>query len=74
MLQLETPSQVTRLLRQVLSCSKGFQKAFVAVDGSEIWQTHQLGLVVAISFFTGFQKHPNGGWEWDFWTINNITV
>ena len=24
------------------------------------------GLVVAISFFTGFQKHPNGGWEWDF--------
>ena len=44
MLQLETPSQVTRLLRQVLSCSKGFQKAFVAVDGSEIWQTHQLGV------------------------------
>ena len=31
---------------------------------------NQLRLVVYLPLFTGFQKHPNGGWPWDFWSIN----
>ena len=27
-----------------------------------------------IPWFTGFQHHPNGGWPWDFWTINSTTL
>ena len=33
---------------------------------------HQLRLVVYPIIYKGF-IHPNGGWEWDFWTINSIT-
>ena len=24
-------------------------------------------------YFTGFTKHPFGGWPWDFWSINSMT-
>ena len=30
-------------------------------------------LVVEIyHYLQGFRIHPNGGWEWDFWTINSM--
>ena len=37
----------------------------------EIRQAPVEGRVVFIPWFIGFQHHPNGGWEWDFWTINS---
>ena len=39
------------------------------VDGSEIWLTRWYGKYPITWFYT-FQNHPNGGWPWDFWTIN----
>ena len=41
------------------------------VDGSLKSGVHQLRLVVEIPLFLGFQHHPNGGWDWDFFPINS---
>ena len=29
-------------------------------------------LVVYPTILPGFEKHPTGGWPWDFWTISSI--
>ena len=41
------------------------------VDGSEIRLTSWYGKYLII--YQGF-IHPNGGWPWDFWTINSIVT
>ena len=44
------------------------------VDGSEIRREKQLSLVVEIPLCTMGFIHPNGGWPWDFWTINSSSL
>ena len=54
---------------------KGHGECYTAtVDGSEIWQTHQLRLVVypIIYLQTGFLTSQLV--VWDFWTINSISI
>ena len=42
-------------------------------DRVDVWNpANQLRLVVYEIIYRGFQKHPKGGWPWDFWTINSI--
>ena len=42
--------------------------SYGTVDGSEI--RHQLRFVGHPIIYRAFYLPPNGGWHWDFWTIN----
>ena len=44
------------------------------VDGSEIRRSPVEGTVVYPHCLPGFFVHPNGGWPWDFWTINRPQI
>ena len=40
------------------------------VDGSEIRRA-PVDMVGYLIIYKGFAIHPNGGWPWDFWSINS---
>ena len=68
--QIQQMSKIVNLSLDFKVARGVFEALRDTVDGSEI--RHQLRLVVYPHYFTRFLHHPNGGWEWDFWTIKRM--
>ena len=57
-------------IKQAKRCAPTVERLVVQKSGFS--NSPVEGKIVEIPLFTGLFIYPNGGWEWDFWSINRM--